>query len=350
MISLRTYVYINALQPQLAAYMATVSQGFLPVPGDACLWVEVSPGMAVHRLTDIALKATRVHLAQQVVERATEALSVEVMPRSRPPEGYSGAVGDLRYSASLDPQRIEFGESAVLSIELRGNGNLPLVEEPAMWPELSDCESYPPEEESDVTVDAGGIHGSRVWRTTLVPRDWGEIELEPVMLAVYDPVAGHYRKQTLGPLRLVVGPPPATPTPAVAELERVNTQGKPEVTESAPAGAPSGMPTWIYVVCALIVGLALGGIAPLLMARRQGVALPPRSPGQSPADRARELQVALERWWMDARSRAKGRALEGQMQQLRRELEAIRFAPSRADHTETVLDLEDRLRELMRRA
>ncbi len=69
MIALRTYVYIDALQPQLAAYIATASQGFLPVPGDACLWIEVSPGMAVHRLTDTALKATRVHLAQQVVER-----------------------------------------------------------------------------------------------------------------------------------------------------------------------------------------------------------------------------------------------------------------------------------------
>jgi len=70
MISLRTYTFIDALQPQLAAYIATVSQGFLPIPGDACLWMEVSPGMAVHRLTDTALKATRVHLAQQVVERA----------------------------------------------------------------------------------------------------------------------------------------------------------------------------------------------------------------------------------------------------------------------------------------
>ncbi len=68
-IRLRTYVYIDSLQPQLAEYMATVSQGFLPVPGDACLWVEVSPGMAVHRLTDAALKATRVHLSQQVIER-----------------------------------------------------------------------------------------------------------------------------------------------------------------------------------------------------------------------------------------------------------------------------------------
>jgi microcompartment protein CcmL/EutN len=70
MIKLRTYVYIDSLQPQLAEYMATVSQGYPPTPGEACLWIEVAPGMAVHRLTDIALKATRVHLTQQVVERA----------------------------------------------------------------------------------------------------------------------------------------------------------------------------------------------------------------------------------------------------------------------------------------
>lgn len=70
MIKLRTYVFIDSLQPQLAVYLGTVSQGFLPVPGDACLWMEVAPGMAIHRLTDVALKATRVHLGQQVVERA----------------------------------------------------------------------------------------------------------------------------------------------------------------------------------------------------------------------------------------------------------------------------------------
>lgn len=69
MISLRTYVFIDSLQPQLAEYMATVSQGFPVVPGNSCLWIEVSPGMAIHKLTDIALKSTRVHLAQQVVER-----------------------------------------------------------------------------------------------------------------------------------------------------------------------------------------------------------------------------------------------------------------------------------------
>jgi len=70
MIELRTYVFLDALQPQLASYIATASMGFLPTPGDSCLWIEVSPGMAVHRISDIALKASNVRLAQQVVERA----------------------------------------------------------------------------------------------------------------------------------------------------------------------------------------------------------------------------------------------------------------------------------------
>ena len=75
-IELRTYIFLDSLQPQLAAYMGTVSQGFLPIPGDACLWLEVSPGMAVHRVTDIALKASTVRLGQMVVERAFGSLAM----------------------------------------------------------------------------------------------------------------------------------------------------------------------------------------------------------------------------------------------------------------------------------
>ncbi len=76
LITLRTYVLIDALQPQLASYMATVSQGFLPKPGDSCLWLEVEPGMAIHRLTDVALKASPVHLGGQVIERAFGTMNI----------------------------------------------------------------------------------------------------------------------------------------------------------------------------------------------------------------------------------------------------------------------------------
>ncbi|HHS99294.1 MAG TPA: BMC domain-containing protein [Thiomicrospira sp.] len=70
MIELRTYVFLDSLQHQLASYMGTASMGFLPVPGDSCLWMEVAPGMAVHRLSNIALQGTNVRLTQQVVERS----------------------------------------------------------------------------------------------------------------------------------------------------------------------------------------------------------------------------------------------------------------------------------------
>jgi microcompartment protein CcmL/EutN len=66
----------------LRLHMASVSQGFPPVPGDACLWVEVAPGMAVHRITDIALKASQVKLTQQVVERAFGSMVIHSQDQS----------------------------------------------------------------------------------------------------------------------------------------------------------------------------------------------------------------------------------------------------------------------------
>jgi hypothetical protein len=68
-IELRSYVYLDSLQPQHAAYMGTVSIGFLPLPGDTSLWIEISPGIEINRLTDVAVKAAAVRPGVQVVER-----------------------------------------------------------------------------------------------------------------------------------------------------------------------------------------------------------------------------------------------------------------------------------------
>src|ERR1043165_8306772 len=75
-ISLRTYTFLDALQPQLATFVGKTARGFLPVPGQASLWVEIAPGIAINRVTDAALKATKVQPAVQVVERAYGLLEV----------------------------------------------------------------------------------------------------------------------------------------------------------------------------------------------------------------------------------------------------------------------------------
>jgi hypothetical protein len=73
---LRTYCFLDALQPQQATFIGKTARGFLPVPYQASLWVEIAPGIAINQVTDAALKATRVQPALQVVERAYGLLEV----------------------------------------------------------------------------------------------------------------------------------------------------------------------------------------------------------------------------------------------------------------------------------
>jgi hypothetical protein len=68
-IELRSFVFLDSLQPQHAAYMGTVAQGFLPLPGDSSLWIEISPGIEINKITDLALKSASVKPGVQIVER-----------------------------------------------------------------------------------------------------------------------------------------------------------------------------------------------------------------------------------------------------------------------------------------
>jgi hypothetical protein len=73
---LRTFTFIDVLQPQLAGFLQTVSHGFLPLEGQASLFVEIAPGIAINTVTDVALKRTRVVPGMQIVERAYGLLEV----------------------------------------------------------------------------------------------------------------------------------------------------------------------------------------------------------------------------------------------------------------------------------
>src|SRR5208337_2549516 len=53
----------------VASFFATVSQGFLPIAGQASLFVEISPGMEINFVTDVALKSTKVTPGMQIIER-----------------------------------------------------------------------------------------------------------------------------------------------------------------------------------------------------------------------------------------------------------------------------------------
>lgn len=99
-IELRSYVYLDNVQPQHAAYLGTVAAGFLPLPGDASLWIEISPGIEINRLMDIALKSAVVRPGVLFIERLYGLLEVHSSN-----QGETKAAGDAILSAMGANQR-----------------------------------------------------------------------------------------------------------------------------------------------------------------------------------------------------------------------------------------------------
>lgn len=67
---LRTFSYIDILQPQVTGFLQTVSPGFQPLEQQAALFVEIAPGIAINAVTDAALKRSSVMPGMLIVERA----------------------------------------------------------------------------------------------------------------------------------------------------------------------------------------------------------------------------------------------------------------------------------------
>ncbi|MBF0207890.1 MAG: BMC domain-containing protein [Oligoflexia bacterium] len=73
---LRTLIFIDSMQPQLAQYTAKDNRVYDPAEYDAALMIEIAPAMEIHGLIDLALKATGVRLGSVVTERQFGMLQV----------------------------------------------------------------------------------------------------------------------------------------------------------------------------------------------------------------------------------------------------------------------------------
>jgi hypothetical protein len=114
-IDLRSYVYVDRLQPQHAAYLGTESLGFLPLPGDASLWIEISPGIEINRIMDVALKAAVVRPGVQVVERLYGLLEIHASSQGEV------HVAGRAILAALDVQKQDCLKPRVISSQIIRN-------------------------------------------------------------------------------------------------------------------------------------------------------------------------------------------------------------------------------------
>jgi hypothetical protein len=69
MATIRSYIFIDQLQPKTMCYLGSFIRGFLPRVNMAALVVEVAPGLEIENITDVAIKTVDVKPGLLVVER-----------------------------------------------------------------------------------------------------------------------------------------------------------------------------------------------------------------------------------------------------------------------------------------
>lgn len=151
-IELRVYLPIASLQRQFAAFLGTPTRarGYPPAEGDTALIVEVAPGLAIERVTDLALRAEpevepgilfverhfgvlEVHASsEEAVRRAGAAilagLGCSAADQKRPKLLYSDVIADV-----TDQQAVVINRSRQGSMILPGQSLLVCEMAPALF-------------------------------------------------------------------------------------------------------------------------------------------------------------------------------------------------------------------------
>ena len=138
-------------------------------------------------LTQGKLEEQRVVLSSKPVT-----INVKPLPLTARPASFDGAVGKFSISASLAKPVISSNEAAILNVELKGEGNLPLINAPqVIWPEGSTGEEPSVKEDIDKTISP--ITGSKLFQYSFTVRQAGKIVIPAVEFSYFDPKENAYK-------------------------------------------------------------------------------------------------------------------------------------------------------------
>lgn len=132
-------------------------------------------------------------------------LTVRALPAERRPDDFSGLVGRLNVSASIKPDRLRVGESATLTVQLEGKGNVSRMPDLAL-PEIDGLKVYADEPAFTLTPGPKGLAGLKVMKWALVPEAAGRYTIPPLAVSFFDVVQNRYETLRTQSFALEVAP------------------------------------------------------------------------------------------------------------------------------------------------
>lgn len=120
----------------------------------------------------------------------TVKFDVSDLPEPKP-SSFSGAVGDYKFSASIDKTDVKAGEAVTLRFKVEGEGNINLL--PTINPDLPlEFEKYEPKIDAKVNKNTSVVTGYKTTELTVIPRASGKFDLGVVEFSYYHPQKKQY--------------------------------------------------------------------------------------------------------------------------------------------------------------
>ncbi|MGB1248453.1 MAG: BatD family protein [Chitinophagales bacterium] len=118
-------------------------------------------------------------------------IDVQNLPLENQPENYSGAVGDFTFETDIDSTTIQLGSAIDFETEIKGAGNIMMIEMPALdFP--SDIEVYDPETQEFISEKSTYVNGTKRYNYILVPELPGEYVLPNIAFSYFNPLDEEY--------------------------------------------------------------------------------------------------------------------------------------------------------------
>lgn len=115
-------------------------------------------------------------------------ITIEIipLPEKNKPEGFTGAVGDYTFKASVDRTTVKANEAINLNMTISGRGNLKLIEPLEIeFPET--METYSPKVDDNVSLSGGGVSGNKSFDYLIIPREEGSYTIGGASFSYFDP-------------------------------------------------------------------------------------------------------------------------------------------------------------------
>ncbi len=121
-------------------------------------------------------------------------IKVKPLPEGKP-DDFSGVVGKISVSASINKDTVNVNDAINLKITLSGSGNLKFASAPLL--NLSpDIEIYDPKIIDNFTSTASGTTGKKTFEYVLIPRHHGDFILPSITYSYFNPASKQYEKLT----------------------------------------------------------------------------------------------------------------------------------------------------------